>query len=83
MLDNLKKNFNYFRKNHNDLLKQYPNLYLVIANCDVIASFASLPEAISFADTNELKSGDYIIQYCTEGESAYTSTFCSQIICSL
>lgn len=77
----IQENFNYFKDNHDALFNLYPNKFLVIKDLKVLDVEDTMSDALSFVDKSMLKSGEYIIQLCTEGDSAYTSSFCSQIIC--
>lgn len=74
------KDFEYFINNHADLLKCFRNQYVVILNCMVILAASTMSEAIAKARDKGLKDGDYIVQLCTEGESAYSASFCTQIL---
>ena len=77
----IQENFNYFKDNHELLFNMYPNKYLVIKDLKVLDVEDTMDAALSYVEKNMLKSGEYIIQLCSEGDSAYTSSFCSQIIC--
>lgn len=70
--------YNYFVSNHDALFKQYPNRYLVIVNNKVVHDADTMSLAVNWVDRNKVE--DAIIQHCTEGASAYSSSFCSQII---
>ena len=70
--------YNYFISNHDKLYRQYPNRYLVIVNSKVVHDADTMSLAVNWVDNNNVE--DAIIQRCTEGVSAYSSSFCSQII---
>ncbi len=74
------EDFEFFISNHDDLLKKFRNKYLVILNQSVVLSADSMQEAISMAIDKGLNDGDYIIQLCSNGDSAYSTSFCTQII---
>lgn len=57
------EDFHFFIENHDNLLKEYRNKYLVILNCTVILSANSMHEAIDLAKDKGLKDGDYIVQF--------------------
>lgn len=76
----LEENFNYFIANHDEILKQYPNKFVVIQNKQVIFGADTFDEAFSEANSRGLETGTYIIQECSEGDSAYTQTFHSRAI---
>ena len=71
-------NDNYFVSNHKALFKQYPNRYLVIEDNKIIYDADTMSLAVKWVDSNNVE--EAIIQHCTEGASAYSSSFCSQII---
>ena len=70
--------YNYFVSNHDELYRQYPNRYLVIDDNKVVFDAGTMASAVKWLDSNKME--DAIIQYCTEGTSAYSSSFCTQII---
>jgi len=72
--DNLKKEFNFYIANQDDLVKKYAGKWLVISNEQVRGDFNSNREAYSFGILNYIQ-GDFIIQLCSEGKDAYTQTF--------
>lgn len=75
----LEAEFNYFRKHQEELLQQYKDQYIVIVGNKVVGAYSSNEEALySTRKTREL--GTFLIQHCTEGESAYTYIFNSQVI---
>ena len=79
-MDVLEKDFKYFTDNHDDLFGRYPDKYLVIKDESVLFSADSFEDALSFTEKNGLEIGTFLIQYCTEGDSAYTQTFHSRAI---
>lgn len=74
------KDFKFFVDNHEELFRQYPNKVLVIQDGKVVMARDNFDEAISDAVASGLGLGTFIIQECTEGDSAYTQTFHSRVI---
>ncbi len=70
--------FKYFVDNHDELLNCYNNKFIVISNQKVHYAAETFAEALSLAIENGLPMGSFIIQQCTEGDSAYTQTFHSR-----
>ncbi len=70
--------YNFFTSNHDVLYQQYPNRYLVISDKKIVFDTDTMQKAIEWVDLNGMDNA--IIQYCSNGTSAYTSSFCSQII---
>ena len=72
--------FKFFRENHDVLLKEYFNKYIVIKDRNVLFCGDSFKVALSKALDGGLELGTFIIQLCSEGESGYTQTFHSRVI---
>lgn len=73
------KNFEYFKKHHDDLFSKYPNRYLLISDEDIKGDFNSFEDALVYASNNNFELGKYIIQYCSEGTEGYTQRFHSRV----
>ena len=70
----INKNYDWFKKNLNELVKKYNGLYVVVKNNSVIASYNSFDEA--FVDMSEKEQpGTFIIQLCTLDSEKTTQTF--------
>lgn len=76
----LEKEFKYFKDNHAELLKEYPNKYLVIQEDKVLFAEDSMEAAIEQAVNAGLEAGTYMVQLCSEGNSAFTQTFHSRVV---
>ena len=72
--------FKFFRENHDVLLKEYFNKYIVIKDRNVLFCGDSFKDALSKALDGGLELGTFIIQLCSEGESGYKQTFHSRVI---
>ena len=72
--------FKFFRENHDVLLKEYFNKYIVIKDRNVLFCGDSFKDALSKALDGGLELGTFIIQLCSEGESGYTQTSHSRVI---
>lgn len=72
--------FKFFRENHDVLLKEYFNKYIVIKDRNVLFCGDSFKDALSKALDGGLELGTFIIQLCSEGESGYTQTIHSRVI---
>lgn len=73
------EDYKYFVENHEQLTKDFNNKYIVISKCQVVFSCDIMNEAISYVDSNGMLPEDYIIQLCSNGESAFVTSFCSLI----
>lgn len=71
--------FDYFIQNYKELYKQYGHKFLAIKDKKVLGAFDSVPDAISQL-SKEYEIGSYIIQECTDDDSAYRTTIMRLII---
>lgn len=71
--------FDYFIQNYKELYQQYGHKFLAIKNKEVLGDFDSVPDAISQL-SKEYEIGSYIIQECTDDDSAYRTTIMRLII---
>jgi len=74
----LDKEFSYYRRSQNELLKKYNNRFLVIIGEDVVGDYDTYEQAL-FQSSKKHELGTFLIQECTEGEKAYTQTFHSRV----
>lgn len=70
MLDN---EFYFYRTNQNDLVSKYNGRFVVITGNKVIGDYGSYLEAY-VKTKKQYEPGTFLIQECTEGNSAYTIT---------
>ena len=79
-MDNqLKKEFLFYIKNQNNLVKQYQGKVIVIKNQKVIGAYDDELEAID-ATVQEHELGTFLVQKCEPGEQNYTQTFHSRVM---
>lgn len=76
----LEREFKYFKDNHDELFRNYPNKYLVIQGDVVLLAADNFDMALNEAISNGLEAGTFMIQLCSEGEEAYTQTFHSRVV---
>lgn len=74
--------FKWFVDNHDTLVNLYKDKFVVIKDKVVVASSNTLEEGIGKALDLGLELGSFIVQLCTEGDSAYTQKFYSRAIFS-
>lgn len=74
----LKKEFQYYLDNQDDLVREYSGRYLVIKDCKVVGDYSSESDAY-FDSVEKYGLGNFLIQYCTSGTDAYTQTFTSRV----
>ena len=74
----LRKEFDFYIKSQEKLLKKYQGKFLVIKDEAVQGSFSSQIEACRFGK-DKFELGTFLIQLCTPGETDYTQTFHSRV----
>lgn len=72
--DSADKNYDWFRRNLNELVKDYDNQYVVIKDEGILASYTSFDEAFNETVKTE-KPGTFLIQLCSLDETKTAQTF--------
>lgn len=75
----LKKEFEYYLENQEQLVKAYNGKFLVIKDLEVKGQFDSHGDAYNFATAN-FELGTFIIQHCLAGDQGHTQTFHSRVL---
>ncbi|MDR3189209.1 MAG: DUF5678 domain-containing protein [Prevotellaceae bacterium] len=75
----LDKEFKYYLKHQNELVKEYNNRFVVIVGTKVVGAYDTFDEAL-FKTAEKYEPGTFLIQECTEGEEAYTQNFYSPCV---
>lgn len=80
MNDNLlKKDFDYYVKNHEEIVKRYLNKYIVIKEEKIVDSYDTFEEALEEA-SKKYDLGTFIIQKCDKSLDEQTQVFHSRVI---
>lgn len=74
----LRKDYQYFLDNKKELVEKYGGMYILISNCEVVKAFADENDAYYYGVEN-IGSGNFIVQLCTDNEEALTQTFHSRV----
>ena len=74
----LEKEFKYYIKNQNRLVKKYNGEVIVIKNKKVIGVYDSVAEAVQETSKKE-PLGTFLVQKCTPGKEGYTRTYHSRV----
>lgn len=74
-------NYEFFKKNHSELIKNFLGKYVVIKECKVIASYKTFDEAYNQTIKTE-KIGTFLIQYCSKEEENTNCIFYNNIVFS-
>lgn len=74
----LKKEFEYYLKNQDELVKKYAGRYIVIKDETVIGDYKTTTEALEEAK-KKYKEGTFLIQLCIPGKESYTQTYHSRV----
>ncbi|MCM1031567.1 MAG: hypothetical protein NC410_09045 [Oscillibacter sp.] len=75
----LKSEFEWYLANQDKLVEKYNGKYLVIKDCNVVGSYDREDEAY-FDSESKYGLGNFLIQLCTPGNTAYTQMFSSRVI---
>jgi len=78
MDENLKKEFQYYLDNQNDLIKKYNGKVIVIKNGAVIGAYNSDAEALE-ETTQTYELGTFLVQKCEPGDNSYKQTYYSRV----
>ena len=79
MAENLKKEFQYYLENQDELIKKYNGKVVVIKDSEVIGVYDDEFEAIK-KTSEEHELGTFLVQRCDPGDSSYTQTFHSRVV---
>jgi hypothetical protein len=74
----LKREFEYYLANQQELVKKYNGKFVVIKNRQVIGAYDDEPTAVS-ETTKHHELGTFLVQKVSPGEEAYTQTFHSRV----
>ena len=77
MTEQLKKEFQYYLTNQDELTKQYRGKFVVIKNCHVIGVYDSEFEAIT-ETSKQHELGSFLVQKCEPGISNYMHVYHSR-----
>lgn len=77
--DLLKLNFEYYKDNHKEIIKEYLNKYIIIQNQKIIASYDTFEEAIADS-SKKYELGTFIIQKCSQDLNEQTQVFHSRVL---
>lgn len=78
MKHKLEKEFNYFLKNQEKLIKEYPGKYIVIKGNKILDIYDNQLDA--YLNTKESEeAGTFLIQHCIPGNEEYTHYFHSRV----
>lgn len=73
-----RENYDWFKSNLSELVKQYADKHIVIKDKTVIGVYGTMNEALTKTTKTE-EPGTYIIQLCTEDGEKTTQVFHSRV----
>jgi hypothetical protein len=80
-MTSLEKEFEFYVKNQNELVKKYNGKFIVIKDAQVIGAYDKELEAIEKTiEKHEL--GTFLVQKCEPGDESYSQTYHSRVIFS-
>ncbi len=74
----LKREFDYYLKHQDELVKKYNGKFVVIVGEKVVGAYDTEMEAY-LQSKKEHELGTFLIQECTPGDEAYTQVFHSRV----
>ena len=74
----LEKEFEFYKENQEDLVKEYEGKFLAIVGQEVIGVYDTELEAYS-ETKKEHAAGTFLIQHCLPGEESFTETYHSRV----
>lgn len=78
MSEALKKEFNYYLKHQDELVKKYNGKFIVIKGTKVLGAYDTELEAVQeTSKTKEL--GTFLVQKCESGNESYTQVYHSRV----
>jgi len=78
MANQLKAEFEFYKKNQSKLVDEYLGRFVVIKNEEIIGVYNSEIDAYQNSQ-KEHKLGSFLIQHVTEGKDDYSQTFYSRV----
>jgi len=76
-MNNVEKNYNYFKENQQKLTRKFPNQYIIIVNEEVVFNSNDKNKAIEYV--KELEAGTYILQKCDTNENNSIQMFHTRV----
>lgn len=74
----LKKEFQYFLDNQDELVKEYEGKFIVIKGSEVLGAYETEFEAIQ-ETSKEHELGTFLVQECVPGTDIFTQTYHSRV----
>lgn len=75
----LNKEFDFYKKNQEELLKVFNGRYIVIVDSNVVGDYGNEQEAY-FESVDKFGLGNFFIILCQPGSESYTQTFHSRVV---
>src|SRR4030043_315213 len=78
IMADLRKEFEYYQKEQDKLVKQFDGKFIVIKDEQVIGSYDNELEAIQ-ETSKEFELGTFLVQKCEPGKNSYYQTYHSRV----
>lgn len=75
----LKNNYDYYIKNHNEIVKKYLDKFIIIKDEKVVDAYNTFEEAVE-ESSKKYELGTFIIQKCSKNIEEDTQIFHSRVI---
>lgn len=77
--EELKKNYDYYTGNHDEIVKKYLGKFIIIKDEKIVDAYDTFEEAFQ-KSSEKYELGTFIIQKCTENIEEDTQIFHSRVI---
>ena len=74
----LKKEFNWYIVNQDELVKKHNGKFIVVVNETVVGSYTTKAKAY-FESQKKYTLGTFLIQFCESGAESYSQRFSSRV----
>ena len=78
-MEKLEKEFNYYLKHQDELIREYNGKFIVIKDDAVIGKYESELEAVE-ETSKQHELGTFLVQKCVPGSESYTHTYHSRVM---
>lgn len=80
IMDNINKNYDFFKENFDSIVKGHIGQYVVIKDCAVFGYFKTMIQAIQSMESKGYNLGEYIVQECVKNITDNMAVYHSRVI---
>ena len=79
-METIEKNYQFFKENFNQIVKNHIGEYVVIKDCSVVAYFKDIKSGIDYMINKGYKLGEFIVQECVKKITDNMAIYHSNVI---